>query len=458
MTDIRDDLLSSMSNTFNTTTDTVDITLIEDKTRKWKGLLNNKSASNRQRKDGGVSAVAAAADDALVTSATPIEDTKIDFKVPKTEETEDAGQPITNTVLSSQSVKEQALTQEQQQLPVDNNTATSGSVDNARADKPKRVLRRKAPITITAGERVAAATNKKNKSTEMIESLDDTIGAIAIKENSTDTIAIDQEPIKTPLKRRGRARKLPLKVTDSQSESTICVDQGEKSASRLRRSERTQQAFGYIAPDPIETPAQQELVTIQPLEELQEVSMPQTESEKPLSTSSDLFKRSKKKTLDANPEDATTIKKKTRQVQPIEVQEQLTPPAAVSDPEDTKDLIELMPTEILDEVKFEESPGVTALSDAAFAPAVPEIAEVDQTPIVAAVNPPFPEVRIPKKRGRKPGYRKPVSEDGGNSASAKVVKKSSRNSKDEVPAIVICQAPKISDQVRWCIIQNHFGA
>lgn len=448
MTDIRDDLLSSMSNTFNTTTDTVDINLNEDKTRKWKGLLNNKSASNRQRKDGGILAVAAA-EDALVTSATPVEDTKTDFKVPKTEETEDAMQPITTTtttMLSSQSVQEP---QEQQQLSVDNNTAASVSVDSVKADKPKRVLRRKAKAE---GERVTSATNKKSKSTEIFESPDDTIGDIAIKENGTGNIVVDQNPIITLLKRRGRARKIPLKISEIPSESKIY--QGDKSdsksASRLRRSERTQQAFGYIAPDPVELPAQQELAIvpaiIQPLEE---DSKQEINSDFPPSTSSDVSKRGKKKFLDVMPEDATTTKKKTRQVQPIEVQKPLAPSAAVSDPEDSKDLIEIMPTEILDVVKIENSPTETPLPETVFVPALPEVTEVCKSPIVAAVNPQLPEIRIPKRRGRKPGYKKPlVPEDGGNSISAKVVKKSPRISKDEMPAIVISQASKNSDKVR----------
>lgn len=451
MTDIRDDLLSSMSNTFNANTDTVDINLNEDKTRKWKGLLNNKSASNRQRKDGGVSAVAAA-EDALVTSATPVEDTKIDFKVPKTEETEDARHLITTTNLSPQSVQEQALSQEQQQLSVDNKSAASGSVDNAKADKPKRVLRRKAQITMAEGERVAAATNKKSKSTEIF---DDTIGDISIKENGTDNIAVDPNTIKTPFKRRGRARKIALKVTEIPSESKIRVDQADKSysksASRLRRSERTQQAFGYIAPDNVESPTQQEIVTVSAsIQTLEKDSKPQIESEQPPSTSTDVSKRGKKKILDVMLEDATTTKNKIGQVQTMEVPEKLSPPekaAEMSDPEDSKDLIEILPTEVLDVVKIEDSPTETALPDTVLILATPEVAEAGH--IEAAMNTPLPEIRIPKRRGRKPGYRKPsVPMEGGNINSAKVVKKSPRNSKDELPPIVISQASKNTDKVR----------
>lgn len=211
MATFADSLVSEMAQNFNEALDGVDpIDLSDDKTRKWRGLLNNRyaAASVRRSKKSSIEGtgdkdaippecgdVAAAAASGSTTPTTPVVDDKVNN---------------TAAVSGVATDKEPVV------------TAMGDGTDEAAldADKPKRVLRRKTmttPNPISADKKTPV--KKGNK-------------AMVVKDNhklEAEEVSEESEPL-VP-RRKGRAKR----VSDSQDNS-----QFEPKTLRTRRSDRQQ--------------------------------------------------------------------------------------------------------------------------------------------------------------------------------------------------------------------------
>lgn len=518
MTDYLDTLLNSMSTKFNET-EVVDLNLNEDKTLKWRGLLNNKSATfgrHRDRTANNKKEVAGDGEVSSTSSSSPSTSTNAapghekllggaeltpsnacnlnsdaDIKLlPKTEEfpsdnttvlsvapthTEQQQQQEMQQQLPSSPVLQQLQTpsiQLQQASPSHSSSGTVTSADNksdatnntqctpnkdkdistaTTFDKPKRVLRRKPQIEPFNNVIAETRNTKRNKSKESKTNVEDEQKVLelpasatkteAVKEAILDTVKMpvgksEDEPIQVQQpKRRGRAKKQPpINTETSQSvergkseEKQQIVSKGEDSKSlqlsksteksednkiepkslRLRRSERTQTINEQIHSTTDESKNSDQFQ--KPDENKDAIVLPMAE-EKPLINVDSESVQKVKPVADMGIESPKRKRKAIADVDGKPSLKEVEKENLKTDKIDSETINELNETVIpsdLDRIKTENAS-----------------LENDVTGTEQKLQISIPEIKVPKKRGRKPG-KKLV--DTGNTTT---IKKSPRISKD----------------------------
>lgn len=448
MTEFLDTLLTSMANTFNEGQNNIAVNLIEDKTLKWRRLLNNKYAQrNKNAKD-------------------QTKNNNSDTTVPSTSLTNDKEADEHGTLQQTDDVnndedenkckikldklpnnKSDPETSASTTLPVESTTvvANTAIADNANQvnnnDKqPKRVLRRQK----------FNQTNVTNQITKELKIASDNVGG------DTSSMVDDTPPILP--KRRGRKKlqditknstesKLPNETDETMQLVKNEDDKPEGKALKLRRSERTQPSDVTVVED----------ITMAQIDDKKpdvcDYAAPI--EPKPITVPETPAKRGRKKLSENNKTDEVKRKRKhsTSQVVAVNALAKKTHSSETPAlPECSAVAIQQLPTtssECIDCTNDEKDDDVTVINEKVI-----EIIKVEDDNVVpaAAAEPPQlqtiqPEIKTPKKRGRKPGKRLV-------DAITIVLKKSPRISKDEIPSeasssMSTPKRDKHSDQVSY---------
>lgn len=485
MTDL-DTLLNSMSSKFNET-EAVDLNLNDDKTLKWRGLFNNKSATFGRRRDGHASTIITKKEpgdgevSSSISSSLPSSslaaatsgtekllggneshqnettlNSDIDIKLlPKAEEF-----PSDKKLLSAEIPTEQQQ-QARQLLPssplltstqqtIHKHTLNSSSPNNVTAatctldnenddnthstptkellstttntfDKPKRILRRKThieQISVVVDKRITKRNKSKesNADDEQIKVLESPVQqkneATAIRAK-TPIEKIENELITTPPpKRRGRTRKQPVQDTETSQEANKTeeiqqkteeikssqsnkLQETEPKSLRLRRSERTQTPIEHIQ---VEDAKFNDIEIID--EQMEEKLILNSEPES---------SANKKKS------DTESPKRKRKTDVDVEIEK-----------ENIKESNETIPEIIemnLEPIKLENN-------------SPPEVVTAEEQMEIPSQK----EIKIPKKRGRKPGKKL---------IDLSMIKKSPRISKDNNDVYTFGKKDKTTEQVSY---------